>query len=219
VLLYWTLMALQDTSIDGPVDPDTSEGLARSLAFFCELFWGPSPELCTELFDPGLDALSRSTARWPDLSRGLASMAEFCSTIGDRPAFCQDLESAYVALFVSGMGGVPAPPYASCHIDGDEFMGEASSRMRRRLAESGLAPAVAGEPPDHLAIELEYLYFLLTTEPPNAAAFAREEMLPWAGRLSDKVTAAEDGSPERRFWSLAGACLVPLLEVIETLRT
>jgi putative dimethyl sulfoxide reductase chaperone len=213
-------MALQDTSMKVPVDPNSSEGLARSLAFFCELFWGPSPELCTELFDPGLDALSRSTARWPDLSGGLASMAELCSSIEDRTDFCQDLESAYVALFVSGMGGVPAPPYASCHIEGDEFMGEAASRMRRRLAESGLAPAVAGEPPDHLAIELEYLYFLLTSDSSGAAPlFAREELLPWAGRLRDKVTAAEDGSLERRFWSLACACLVPLLEAIETLRT
>jgi putative dimethyl sulfoxide reductase chaperone len=211
---------MQDTNSTEEVEPDRPGGLAGALALFCELFWGPSPEICATLFDPGLDPLSRSTAEWPNLASGLSALAEVCSSIEDRSAFCGDLESAYVALFVNARGGVPAPPYASCHIEGDAFMGEAASRMRRRLDEAGLATEAPGEPPDHLAFQLEFLYYLLLERGhAPAAAFAREEMLPWVGRLSNAVATAEDGSPELRFWSLACVCVVRLLETIGALRS
>jgi len=68
------------------------------------------------------------------------------------------------------------------------------------LAASGLAVDLdSNEPPDHLAIELEYLYHLLATgwsgDDPTPAAqggeFAATVMLPWVRRFRDALAGAD----------------------------
>lgn len=85
--------------------------------------------------------------------------ADFSST-----ASVDDLLAEQVRLFVAGRGGVVAPPYESCHQQGaTAVMGEPAMAMRSRLAEAGLEVALgSNEPPDHLALELEYLHHCLT---------------------------------------------------------
>ncbi|NNL78445.1 MAG: molecular chaperone TorD family protein, partial [Desulfobacterales bacterium] len=103
-------------------------------------------------------------------------------------------EEAYVRLFVNARGGIVAPPYQSCYIGTEEIgtkaslMGEPAVLMKQRFKSKGLSLASnMNEPPDHLAIELEYLYFLLEkgwADKSNefvveAAFFADQTMLPW----------------------------------------
>ena len=110
------------------------------------------------------------------------------------------LEAEYVRLFIAGPGGVPAPLYESCHLDGaGRTMGLSALAMRDRLAEAGLEISLdSNEPPDHLALELEYLFHLCATgwtdDPAlsdEAARFAGEVMAPWVGRFRDKLDGAD----------------------------
>lgn len=82
------------------------------------------------------------------------------------------------------------------------MMGAAALAMKQRLRQAGLA--LTGDPglmPDHLSVELEYLYFLLKPRPESAtvtaaesaSSFAGQVMLPWVRRLSRRLAAeAED---------------------------
>jgi putative dimethyl sulfoxide reductase chaperone len=214
--------SMQNNSKNPAVEVET---LSDLLAFFCELFWGPTPESCPYFLEAAPKQDPDSTEVMSNLASGLSSLAALCAEVEDPRAFHLALESAYVALFISARGSVPAPLYASCHTVGDTFMGEAALRMEQRMSEAGLSSTVQGQPPDHLSIQLEYLFFLLQealgreTAERNwqASSFARDELLPWVGLLRDKVRAAEDGSREFRFWSLACSCLVMLLEEIRAL--
>lgn len=99
------------------------------------------------------------------------------------------LETEYVRLFIAGWGGAVAPPYQSCHQGHTpRVMGDTALDMQHRLQALGLEIALeSNEPPDHLSIELEYLYHLLATawtrNNPDFEAqgrdFARSVLAPW----------------------------------------
>jgi TorA maturation chaperone TorD len=120
-------------------------------------------------------------------------------------ALFQFLETEYVRLFISHRDGIATPLYESCYDgaqagDAAPLMGKPAIRMKARFESRGLSlDSNISEPPDHLAIELEYLYFLmekgradndrkLITE---ASSFASDSMLPWITRLQERLAAAE----------------------------
>ena len=68
--------------------------------------------------------------------------------------------------------------------------------MKKRLEASGLAiDETIHEPPDHLSVELEYLYFLLEKGWSDkdriflseAGSFAAENMIPWVTGFAEKL--------------------------------
>jgi TorA maturation chaperone TorD len=66
----------------------------------------------------------------------------------------------HARLFVNGLDGVVAPPYASWYLDGKLF-GPSVQWVERAYAEHGIEPAPdAGEPPDYIGVELEFMLFL-----------------------------------------------------------
>jgi TorA-specific chaperone len=111
---------------------------------------------------------------------------------GDTKALYDHLEQAYVRLFVSHYGGVQAPLYESCYAATETgvmapLMGAPAMAMKQRLRQKGLfIGSDIHDPPDHISIELEYLYFLLDKgwregNPRlihEAATFAAQIMLP-----------------------------------------
>jgi TorA-specific chaperone len=144
----------------------------------------------------------------------------------DAEALFNDLEARYVALFISNRQGIAAPLYHSCYAgpqgDGNEsmLMGEPAVEMRRRLASSGLAlDEDLNELPDHLCIEIEYLYFLLKAgwdegdqrRLAEAKGFAGDWMLPWVRQFHDKLAKVDD---ETGFYTLVSGLLVALLTAI-----
>lgn len=74
------------------------------------------------------------------------------------------LREAYTMLFVSGARGRSCPPYESAHTAEPEQAGLVSAKLGGEYAAVGLRPADAGELPDHVAIELDFLSFLCGKE-------------------------------------------------------
>jgi TorA-specific chaperone len=102
-----------------------------------------------------------------------------------------------VRLFISAKGGITAPLYESCYeFEGAPLMGRAEIEMKERFEAKGLSVTdTIQQPPDHLSIELEYLYFLLDKGwrdkdgalVAEAAKFASQTMLPWILQLEERL--------------------------------
>ena len=98
---------------------------------------------------------------------------------GRRPA---DIQAEYLSLFVVNVKGVPCPPYESAYVSGGSLnAGWLGACLAAEYGREGLAPSPAsGEPPDHVATELEFMSFLC-----GAEAQARKQGDP--GRARDAV--------------------------------
>lgn len=135
----------------------------------------------------------------------------------------QSLEQTYVRLFINSREGVAAPLYASCYEPGNapgddaSLMGPPAVMMKERFESKGLSLGDhINDPPDHLSIELEYLYFLLekgwrdtdASLLDEAAAFGGQIMLPWVIRFQERLEAAES---ECRFYHLTTAIICAIL--------
>ena len=115
------------------------------------------------------------------------------------------MESEQVRLFVNAPGGVPAPPYAAYYLDG-ELLGPSCNWVSAQYRAQGLElDAGAGQPPDFLSTEFEFLYFLcrhqraarLTSDALafSAAAqaeadFFRDHLVRWLPRFAGDVARA-----------------------------
>lgn len=76
-----------------------------------------------------------------------------------------DLAVAHAKLFV-GPFGLQAPPYGSVYLDsGGRMMGDSTIEVLRMYRRAGLAlKDEFGDAPDHIAAELEFMYFLVAKE-------------------------------------------------------
>jgi TorA-specific chaperone len=112
----------------------------------------------------------------------------------------QELEQAYVALFINTRQGIAAPLYQSC-FEGDSprLNSAPAQRMLARLQQVDLClDSNLGQPPDHLSVQLEYLYFLLSWAVEegdagllqHAQEFSGQEMLPWVKKLEQSMIQA-----------------------------
>ncbi|MCB2188158.1 MAG: molecular chaperone TorD family protein [Deltaproteobacteria bacterium] len=161
-----------------------------ALALVARGFWGPDPQLGRALASPDLPGEMDRLAGLLGPAGG-ARAREFAARAGEisqAEAAPELLEEAYVKLFVNRPGGAPAPLYQSCYTGTDRrLMGPAAQRMAARLAAAGLAVnGPGGEPPDHLAAELEYLFGLVEAAAQGGGAawdgvaeFAGGELAGW----------------------------------------
>ncbi len=75
----------------------------------------------------------------------------------------ESLKIDYAKLFV-GPYGILAPPYGSVYLeDTRRVMGNSTMDVRNKYGEEGLDIGLK-EAPDHIAIELEFMYFLIHKE-------------------------------------------------------
>ena len=109
------------------------------------------------------------------------------------------LEPAYTSLFINRLGGVPAPPYGSVYLDDDgQVMGASSRRVMQFYQQAGLV-VESPEPPDFLATELEFLYFLADREGNSEGAeaararidFFNELFFPWIAPFCQRLATAD----------------------------
>jgi len=173
--------------------------LLDGLKMIGTIFWGPSLKACTEMVEePYLERLQSLKAILP--VRSLESLSKVVSTIKGFPdgeSLYQHLEEGYVRLFISAKGGITAPLYESCYeFEGAPLMGRAAAEMKERFEAKGLSVSeTINEPPDHIAIELEYLYFLLDKGwgerddalVAEAVEFASENMLKWMSKIYERL--------------------------------
>jgi TorA maturation chaperone TorD len=135
------------------------ETLLDGLAVLARVFWGPSRELVEAFRDSDLEAELRVMA---DLVQAPSDVVLAPPADAKPDDWLDRLETEYVRLFVSEHGGVPAPPYHSYYFGSDRLLMRRPARdMARRLAEAGLDMGEISEPPDHVAVEIEYLFYLV----------------------------------------------------------
>ena len=129
-----------------------------------------------------------------------------------------DLSVAYTKLFL-GPPEVLAPPYASFYLDRGVVMGPSSVEMMKLYGEAGLRlDDEFDEMPDHVAVVLEFLYYLLFREARACGRNAHEEkeklqnirirflknyVFPWVSRFCGKIT----GADEHPAYTKLGECL------------
>ncbi|ADU64177.1 MAG: molecular chaperone TorD family protein [Pseudodesulfovibrio sp.] len=193
--------------------------LLNAIELVVAVFRGPSQAGWQALFEAGLPELKGQVpSRFAHLTAILDNLQDAAPGAPDGLA---DLETEYVRLFIAASGGVAAPLYESCHLGtAPRVMGQSALAMRQRLADAGLEiHGPANEPPDHLAVELEYLYHLLATawaqnegqSEASGLAFAREVMRPWVGRFA---RALESGRPHPIYAASAGL-LLDVLDILD----
>ncbi len=111
----------------------------------------------------------------------------------------QALQVAHAALFV-GPFELLAPPYGSVYLDeGQRVMGDSTLAVGAQYAAVGLSEQQAGQgPPDHIATELEFMYYLafqqVTREDPDhlyrQAAFLTEHLALWVPPFTARIREA-----------------------------
>jgi len=196
------------------------EDLLSAIKTICRIFWGPDPDDCAAMKAGSffLPFENLKPAITGDFADPLQKIKAFPEDFGDADLLCRQLAETFVRLFINAKGGIQAPLYQSCYeYENAPLMGASAVKMKNRFESSGLTLAeTITEPPDHLCIEMEYLYFLLDksgSRPKGsvlyeAGSFAAGTMLPWvsvfAGRLQQETAC--------RFYPLASRLLVLILD-------
>ncbi len=106
-----------------------------------------------------------STAVYSELQSGLGLLAPMLEEyIGQLPAMVplQELQAEYISLFVSNKGSVPAIPYGSYYLDGENMLnGRTTEELKKMMARAGfvLHPDIR-ELEDHIHVQLEFCSIL-----------------------------------------------------------
>lgn len=189
------------------------EIILDGLSLLSRFYWGPDEELCEDLASPaGRELFSRLARILPDAAPTLRSIQIHLQSAQSPEALCQELETAYVAVHVNPPAGGGAPLYHSCYVGDGLVMGPPAGAMALRLEQAGLSLGEkAGEPPDHLAVELEYLIFILEEGLAGRREWGQEEAGEMAGRFMLPWV--------REFASRQGAAPSPLLPLVASLLT
>jgi TorA maturation chaperone TorD len=120
----------------------------------------------------------------------------------------ESLQVEFARLFV-GPYRLLAPPYGSVYLDGEwKIMGDSTLDVRKCYRESGLGIAETfKDAPDHIAAELEFMYFLVFSEIDafqsaqendvceylnRQKSFLEGHLGAWAGRFCAKVEKAAE---------------------------
>ena len=210
------------------LDDTQQAALLEAVALLSRFYWGPavdgSRDLLRGTYLKPLQVLTPVMRYEPP---GILDELKAISTsFTSEDEIFQYLEQAYVRLFINSRDGITAPLYASCYMPGgapendSPLMGPAAVLMKECFESKGLSLGDhIHEPPDHLSIELEYLYFLLergwstddATLMDEAVTFSAEIMLPWVLKFQQRLVAVET---ECRFYQLITAILCAILRFI-----
>lgn len=173
--------------------------LLKGLETLTRLYWGPSLADCQHMIQDSyfhsIDKLLIFCSI--DAQDVLDRLRDTVRPFTNAGTLKRHLEECYVRLFINSQDGITAPLYASCYTGLDQgLMGKPAIKMRALFESKGLnLDEGIGEPPDHLAIELEYLYFLLNQNSDDAplliaqeaVAFTSDMVLPWVNQFYDQL--------------------------------
>ncbi len=181
----------------------TQRDLARAAAYQT-LAWGftyPTAERIEQLSD-WLNALVEAFSELD-----LTTDAVVIALAALREKRLETLQVEHTRLFINAVPHVLAPPYASAYDGGGQLMGEPAAAALRAYQRAGLTlSAERRELPDHLATELEFMFFLISQElaargsgnPAHARSlreqqeqFLAEQLLPWVPSWRKKVEPAD----------------------------
>ncbi len=197
----------------------------EGVEIMCRVFWGPDLESCRHMkegnFFQSFEILLTKPEAKPSVI--LDNINSIINKFDAHQSLFHHLNECYVRLFVNSKEGITTPLYQSCYeFENAPMMGESAIKMNKRFKSKGLSMEnLVHEPPDHLAIELEYLFFLLQESnlddnldkfvSNEAASFAAETMLPWVIVFNQRLKSVTD---DCMFYLLASQILVLLLGLI-----
>jgi TorA maturation chaperone TorD len=132
-------------------------------------------------------------------SEGVASAEALLTAVPEGDAAWEPLRVAHAALFV-GPFHLLAPPYGSVYLDvAGEVMGDSTLAALEHYVAAGLdVDSAQHEPPDHIATELEFMYYLafqhVTTGEAayleRQRAFLSQHLARWLPLLAERIQAA-----------------------------
>ncbi len=201
------------------------EILKSLLSTICEVFWGPTLELCS---------MFRSQQFWVSLveivehlnisTSLILKLKRYTEQFDNPEQLLSELESEYVRLFINSVKGIRAPLYQSCYENPEQLlMRKSAIQMARRLEESGLKLSNdLSEPPDHICVELEYLYYLLSQGNNSGSIFNEKAvkflcsvLLPWVEKFVSRIRKDEKDI----FFSSWGEIMLGVLRGIDLCHT
>ncbi len=99
-----------------------------------------------------------------------------------------DLEAEYIRLFVTDIGGVKAPPYASFYLE-KRLMGRSSEKFLNFIKHCGyeIDENIIKGPPDHVSLEIGFLSRLLEENNFECVCVMIEKHLLWFDEFREKV--------------------------------
>lgn len=213
------------------LDKTNRAALLEAVALLSQSYWGPTADSISDIsrgiYLKPFEALKSLVDYKPPAI--LEELKTVGSDFADEDELFQCLEQAYVRLFINSREGVTAPLYASCYAPGNEpgedsaLMGPPALMMKERFESKGLSLGDhIHEPPDHLAIELEYLYFLLekgwrdddVSLLDEAVSFAGETMLPWVFKFQERIKRIAPVEAECRYYHIITAVLYAILRFV-----
>ena len=119
---------------------------ANSYKFLSECYYLPDEELAQKV---------------GDLAQTNQFFAELCNCIPSGFEL-ELLKTDYAQLFV-GPFKLLAPPYGSFYLEDGKIMGESTIDVRNWYEKEGL-DVVIKDAPDHIAMELEFMYYLIARQ-------------------------------------------------------
>lgn len=191
----------------------------KGIQLMCRVFWGPNLELCQQIKDYNCFQTFKIISKISKCksSINLNDIDSVINSFDTYEALFDQLNECYVRLFVNSKEGITSPLYESCYeFENAPMMGKSAVRMAQRFTSKGLSMEKAvHEPPDHLAIELEYLFFLLQENNDSisseAASFAEETMIPWVTAFNQRLESVDD---DCKFYFFASTILIQMLDLI-----
>jgi len=190
----------------------------NAIESMCRMFWGPDLESCKQMkqgiFFNSWEAVLKASGL--DSFAAMDSIKSIINQFDTEQALFDHLNECYVRLFVNTREGIAAPLYQSCYeFENAPMMGASAVKMKNLFDLKGLSlENRVHEPPDHLAIELEYLFFILQedgSDQNEIAAFAEQIMLPWIKIFSQRLEPAMD---KCRFYYSASEVLIHIIKII-----
>jgi len=131
------------------------------------------------LIPAAAELISTAKTLWPDVipDSGFTADRAIPAAALDRVAI------DHARLFV-GPYSLLAPPYGSVYLDGErKLMGDSTLDAARRYRESGLELANGfSEAPDHIAVELEFMHYLVCKECAAIERSEQESVMEWLAR-------------------------------------
>ena len=204
-----------------------NDAVLEGVEIMCRVFWGPDLESCRHMIEGNFFQSFETILTKPEAKPSviLDNINSIINRFDTHQSLFHHLNECYVRLFVNNKEGITTPLYQSCYeFENAPMMGESAVKMNKRFKSKGLSMENrVHEPPDHLAIELEYLFFLLQDSgvgrddnqdkfvSNEAASFAAETMLPWVIVINQRLKSVTD---DCRFYYLASGILVLLLSLI-----
>jgi len=164
----------------------TKEDREITYKIFAKLFYYPDKEIAGLLFNGVITALINSL---PIHVSDSETVMDWIKSFTTEEEFLEAIQVEYTNLFITSFPKLPAPLYKSYYSE-KELFGKDTERLIEIYQKYNFkVSSEISELPDHLAIQLEFVYRLIEqgTERLAQKNFINNEILSWIDELQSKI--------------------------------